>query len=178
MFVYANGTRDELRTGIPQISRTFRAMIRQCYNQRAMSNKEIAEFCNCDVRDVHFAVNNESSDNLEEDQAYLDGQLGDIINIDDFELNGYNEDPGTFRGDMKVEVEVDVIPAGEPAEPVLADPSTSRTGAYPTPESDVPPQPTQDDALDSEDEIEMNCRHVHAAFQYETELVSRRHSSH
>ncbi|KIP11656.1 hypothetical protein PHLGIDRAFT_124576 [Phlebiopsis gigantea 11061_1 CR5-6] len=151
------------RTGIPQISRTFRAMIRQYYNQRTMSNKEIAEFCNCDVRDVHFAVNNESGDNLEEDQAYLDGQLGDLINIDDFELEGYDEVTGAFQVDMKTEVDVDMIPGEELAQPTFVDQSASRTKAYPTPDSDAPPGQAQDEVLDSEDEIERNYIRVAAS---------------
>jgi hypothetical protein len=101
------------RSGIPQISRTFRAMIRQCYNQRVKSNKEIAEFCNCDVRDVYFAINNESGDDLDEDQDYLDGKLGDIVNIDDIE--DYDaEDRTGLRADSKADYSVDTTPQDEP----------------------------------------------------------------
>lgn len=152
--------RIRFRTGIPQISRTFRAMIRQCYNQRVMSNKEIAEFCNCDVRDVYFAVNNESNDKLADDQDYLDGKLGDIINIDDFVgLDRDDEDTEVFQVDEKIEMDMDAVEGGGPMDDVFTAPVELSVEAYPTPESDLPQKNRirNDGAVDSEEEIERDC---------------------
>lgn len=137
-------------------------MIRQCYNQRVLSNKEIAEYCSCDVRDVYFAVKNESNDNLDEDQDYLDGKLGDIVNIDDFAraLEGNGEDRDVFHVDEKIEMDMDAVVEDEPMEEVASPRAESRAEAYPTPESDAPPQPEEgeDASIASEDEVERDCK--------------------
>ncbi|GJE89496.1 hypothetical protein PsYK624_055970 [Phanerochaete sordida] len=136
------------RTGIPNISRTFRAVIRQCYNQCTMNNKEIAEYCGCDVRDVYFAINNESGDNLDEDKAYLDGSLGDIVNIDNVDESMLQS---AYHVEEKLDEDEDAMGETDAEEEV---PQTNRNDprlkAYPTPESD----PAYDPSYDSEEEIE------------------------
>ncbi|THG99993.1 hypothetical protein EW026_g2456 [Hermanssonia centrifuga] len=42
---------------------------------------EIAEYAGCDARVVWYAIHNEDHDNLEEDQAYLDGKMGEVVDI-------------------------------------------------------------------------------------------------
>lgn len=106
-------------------------MIRQCYAQRTMSNKEIAEYCNCDVRDVYFAVNNESGDNLAEDQDYLDGKRGDVVNLDDFADDAFAsmDQSQVFEADEKLDVDMsteDVFAS------TSSSPARSRRAAGPT----------------------------------------------
>ena len=127
-----------------------------------MSNKEIAEFCNCDVRDVYFAINNEAQDNLSEDQDYLDGKLGDIVNIDDFvDFQGADDHFGTLQIDSKMEIDMEMVMEDVQMEDVFTAPAQSRVKAYPTPESDVPQHEeiTNDGGLESEEEIERDCEY-------------------
>lgn len=133
-------------------------MIRQCYNQCTMSNKEIAEYCNCDVRDVYFAINNESGDNLDEDQDYLDGKLGDIVNIDDVD-----ESLLAYHYDEKFDVDEAMSESSGESQiqqQQLTQEEDPRAKAYPTPESDPPYDPPQrepvegDAQYDSEEEVE------------------------
>ncbi|EKM61573.1 uncharacterized protein PHACADRAFT_248258 [Phanerochaete carnosa HHB-10118-sp] len=126
-----------------------------------MSNKEIAEYCNCDVRDVYFALNNETGDNLSEDHDYLDGKLGDIVNIDNVDESMLKP---VYHVDEKLDKDEDEDMSNSGGEEQtqqepLANGEDPRAKAYPTPESDPPYNPplrgyADDTTYDSEDEIE------------------------
>ncbi|CCL98149.1 uncharacterized protein FIBRA_00143 [Fibroporia radiculosa] len=74
---------DGVRSRIPQISRTKSALIRDYWHSREYTVSQISEWLNCGPREVWYAIKNEANDNLSEDSRYLNGQLGDIINVDE-----------------------------------------------------------------------------------------------
>lgn len=64
---------------------------------------EIAEYVGCDAAGVWFAVRNECDDNLSDDQAYVDGIKGDVINLETIDIS----DSEVRMEEMEVE-EVDM----------------------------------------------------------------------
>ncbi|KAI0964156.1 hypothetical protein AcW1_001040 [Taiwanofungus camphoratus] len=58
-----------------------RALIRDYWKQE-YTVAQIMEWLNCGPQEVWFSVNNGAGDKLDEDEKYLIGKLGDIVNID------------------------------------------------------------------------------------------------
>jgi len=77
-------SRDERqeRQNVPQVSRTRRALIREYWGQGQPKVSRIAEYIGCSPREVQRAVDNGHGDNLDEDEHYLNGSIGEIINVD------------------------------------------------------------------------------------------------
>ncbi|KAJ3558774.1 hypothetical protein NM688_g718 [Phlebia brevispora] len=105
---------------LPKSTRTQRALIRRCYSQKTKIVAEIAEYAGCDATTVWYAVHNEANDDLSEDQAYIDGDMGDVIDFDALEspeLDVKIDEMEAQEVDIKLDIaalleEEDFIPDG------------------------------------------------------------------
>ncbi|KAI0073126.1 hypothetical protein K474DRAFT_1666966 [Panus rudis PR-1116 ss-1] len=66
----------------PDITRTQRAMVRNYYNAKHHRACNIAEYMKLTPKAINYALRNKAGDDLSQDHLYLDGRLGDIINLD------------------------------------------------------------------------------------------------
>ena len=68
---------------------------------------EIAEYVGSDAATVWWAVRNEDDDNLDEDQAYVDGTRGEVVNFNSFDetqIDMWMEATEAEEVDMKLDV--------------------------------------------------------------------------
>ena len=92
---------------LPQITRTKRALVRRCYNQGNKMVSEIAEYAGCDASTVWYAIRNECHDDINEDQDYIDGRIGDVVDLwtrDESERRGIKmEDTEAEDDDLRLD---------------------------------------------------------------------------
>ncbi|CAL1694613.1 unnamed protein product [Somion occarium] len=71
---------------IPNVTRTQRAQIRYYHSRGLWGPIEIVNYVGCEERGYVYAVRNDYGDNLANDPLYLEGKVGDIVNVDETKI--------------------------------------------------------------------------------------------
>jgi len=152
-----------LRHGGPHTTRTQRALVRG-YWKDEYTVHQIGEYMNLSRRDVWHAIKNDSGDNLNEDESYRDGTVGDVINVESLLSDIESQDEAVVKvedasiDDIDETIDLEMLfPKAEPddsdveVEVIIAEPTargasreSMRRSQQPSQSSSVDPIPATD----------------------------------
>ncbi|TFY69225.1 hypothetical protein EVJ58_g568 [Rhodofomes roseus] len=95
-----------VRRGGTHTTRTQRALVRG-YWEDEYTVHQITEYMNLTRRDTWHAIKNQSGDNLDEDEDYRNGTIGDVINVENLLLDIEPQGKASIKGEEEDIEEVD-----------------------------------------------------------------------